>query len=118
MLTAISLPWTGSTYRWLATGMPSNAIALDVLGLSTMSVPLSSILPQGVAGCALLASPDVFDFLLPAGGSVRAQFAIPNAVALAGQVLHQQVGSVELGVLGDVTALTSTNGLTLTIGTF
>jgi hypothetical protein len=41
---------------------------------------------------------------------------VPNTVALAGQIVHQQLVAVELGVLGDITALTSTNALTLTIG--
>lgn len=117
-LTATSLPWTGSTFTSLATGMPSNALALGVRGLSTMSVPLSSILPQGVAGCTLLVTPDLLDLLLPAAGSVQTQFAIPNTVVLAGQIVHQQIVPVELGALGDITALTSTNRLTLTIGMF
>jgi hypothetical protein len=80
-------------------------------------VPLSSILPQGVAGCTLLVSPDLLDLLLPTAGSAPASFAIPNTVVLAGQIVHQQVVPVELGALG-ITALTSTNRLTLTIGTF
>ena len=40
-----------------------------------------------------------------------------NQVVLAGQVVHQQVVPIELGVTG-ITALTSTNALTLTIGTW
>jgi hypothetical protein len=81
-------------------------------------VPLSAILPQGVAGCTLLVSPAQLDLLLPTGGTVRLQFAIPNTVVLAGQILHQQIVPVELDVLGSITALTSTNRLTMTIGTF
>ena len=118
VLTATTLPWTGSTFRSVATGMPGNGLALGVLGLSTISVPLSSILPQGVAGCTLFVNPDLLDLLVLAGGSAQAQFAIPNTVVLAGQTVHQQVVPVELDLLGNIIALTSTNRLTLTIGTF
>jgi hypothetical protein len=34
------------------------------------------------------------------------------------RVFHQQVVPVEIDALGDITALTSTNALTLTIGSF
>ena len=46
------------------------------------------------------------------------QIAIPNAVALAGQLLHQQVVPIELDAVGNLVALTRTNALTLTIGAF
>ncbi|HZN40787.1 MAG TPA: hypothetical protein VFD82_18425, partial [Planctomycetota bacterium] len=117
-LSATSLPWTGSMFTSFATGMPGNAVAIGVLGFSTISVPLSSILPQGVPGCTLLVSPDLLDLLLPAAGSVQAQLAIPNAAVLAGQIVHQQVVPVEFDLVGNIVALTSTNGLTLTIGTW
>ncbi|HZN41654.1 MAG TPA: hypothetical protein VFD82_22815, partial [Planctomycetota bacterium] len=116
-LTPTSLPWTGSTFRSVATGMPANALALAVLGFSTTSIPLSSIVPQGVPGCSLFVSPDLLDLYIPAGGTVSTQLAIPNTAVLAGQVFHEQVVPVELGVLG-ITALTSTNALSLTIGSF
>jgi len=116
-LTATTLPWTGSTYRSVATGMPGNALALSVVGFTTLSIPLASILPQGVSGCSLFVSPDLFELYVPAGGLVSTQVAIPNAVVLAGQVFHQQVVPFELGAPG-ITALTSTNALSLTIGAF
>jgi hypothetical protein len=118
VLTATSLPWTGSTFTSLATGMPSNALALGVLGTSTTSVPLSSILPQGVAGCTLLVSPGHLDLLSPAVGSVQLLFAIPNTTALAGQIVHQQVVPIELDLQGNIVAVTSTNALRATIGVF
>jgi hypothetical protein len=117
-LTATSLPWTGSTFTAVATGMPAISLAFAVLGFNTASTPLSSILPQGVAGCTLWVSPDLLVAYVPSAGSVTTRLAIPNAVALAGQVLHQQVGPLELDAAGNVIALTSTNALTLTIGAF
>ncbi|HEU4420358.1 MAG TPA: hypothetical protein VFT55_15580, partial [Planctomycetota bacterium] len=118
VLAATSLPWTGSTFRSVATGMPAPALALGVIGFSTISIPMPAILPQGVPGCTLLVSPDLLDVYVPAVGSVQTQLVIPNTVALAGVVLHQQVVPIELSGTGTITALTGTNALTLTIGSF
>ena len=75
-----------------------------------------ALLPQGVPGCTLLVSPDLLEVYVPAAGIVQTQFVIPNTVALAGVVLHQQVAPLEFSGTGSITALTGTNALTLTIG--
>src|SRR5262245_4843467 len=113
-----SLPWTGSTFHSTATGMPGNGLALGVLGFATASIPLSAILPQGVAGCTLLVTPDLLDLYVPTAGIATTAIALPNTAALAGQVVYQQVVPLELDSFGNITALTSTNALTLSIGTF
>jgi len=118
VLTATSLPWIGSTFRSVATGMPALALALGVLGFSTTSIPMPLILPQGVPGCTLLVSPDLLDVYVPAAGIAQTQVVLPNTVALAGGVFHQQVVPIEFSGTGDITALTGTNALTLTIGSF
>ena len=46
------------------------------------------------------------------------RFAIPDSVALGGQILHMQVVPVELDASGHIAAVTSSNALTLTIGSF
>jgi hypothetical protein len=118
VLTAVSLPWTGATFRSIATGMPVNALAIGVRALTTVSIPLQSILPQGLPGCSLFVNPDVLDLYLPTAGTVQTQMPIPNTVVLAGQIFHHQVVPIELDAQGNIIALTSTNRLTLTIGTF
>ena len=118
VLAATSLPWIGSTFRSVATGMPAPSLAVGVFGFSTTSIPMPSILPQGVPGCTLLVSPDLLDLYVPAAGIVQTQLVIPNSVVLAGVVLHQQVVPIELSGTGSITALTGTNALTLTIGSF
>ena len=118
VLAATSLPWTGSTFRSIATGMPAPALAVGVFGFSTTSIPMQSILPQGVPGCTLFVSPDLLDLYVPAAGIVQTQLVIPNTVALAGVVFHQQVIPIELSGTGSITALTGTNALTLTIGSY
>lgn len=56
--------------------------------------------------------------MFPMAGSVDTQFDIPNTMAFAGVVLHHQVLAAELDAQNNITAVTSTNALTLTIGTF
>jgi len=118
VLAATALPWTGATFRSIATGMPANGIALAVTGFAPAAVPLAAILPQGLPGCSLLATPDLLDAAVPIGGSIAPALAIPNATALAGTVLHLQVAALELGATGAIVALTSTNALVLTIGAY
>ena len=115
-LIAEQAPWLGGTAVSRASGMPANGLAVAVRGLSTLSQPLASILPQGVPGCTLLVSPDLLDLAVPNAGQLALNVPIPSAVALSGAVLHQQVVALELGAGGAITALTSTNALQLTLG--
>jgi hypothetical protein len=118
VLGATSLAWIGAPYAWTATGLPAHGLALDVRGVATVATPLAAILPQGVPGCNLHVRPDVVDVLVPIAGVASASFAIPVAAALIGQVLYHQVVALELDVADDIVALTSTNALALTIGSF
>jgi hypothetical protein len=118
VLTATSLPWAGSTMRSVATGMPALSLALGVRGLGPASVPLSALVPQGLAGCTLLVTPDLLELYMPTAGTVPLQFQIPNTVSLAGQVLYEQVVALDLGLSGSINAITSSNALTLVIGAF
>jgi hypothetical protein len=116
MLAATELPWTGGTFRAQATGLPLSGFAVAVTGFAAAAVPLASLLPQGVAGCSLLASPDVVDVVLPAGGAAATALAIPAAQALAGLQLRHQVVPIETAANGAFVSITSTNLLALTIG--
>lgn len=118
VLASKSLPWVGSTYTAEATGLAPVGLAVGVRSLSATSIPLSAILPQGLPGCTLLAAPGGTDIYVPTGGRVVMSFPIPNLAVLAGQVVYQQVVSLELDAALNITALTSTNALTATIGVF
>lgn len=117
-LAVTALPWTGSAYRARATGLPTNALAVDVFGVATAAIPLVQLLPQGVAGCSLLVNPDASAVVVPSGGEVSTQLTIPNAAALVGAVVHEQVLTLALGTGGAITAFAGTNRLTLTVGMF
>ena len=70
-----------------------------------------------LAWCSLLVAPDLLDAYLPVAGTVSAQLAIPDVAALVGQTLHQQFVSLEFAGTA-ITALTSSNALTVTIGVY
>ena len=118
VLTTTALPWTGSAFRATATGMAPNSVAFGLLGFLAQSTPLSLLHPQGGLGCDLLANPDVTLLLLPSNGAATEQFAMPTTTAYAGVPLHTQVLQIELDQSFNITLLTSTNGLSLTIGAF
>jgi hypothetical protein len=118
VLAATALPWIGSTFRARATGMPALGLVVAATGLTTQSLPLSSLLPQGQPGCDLLVSPDLLDVLLPVAGTANSQLALPNTPSLVGQSFHHQMVPLELNLSSAITAITSTNALTATIGVF
>jgi len=117
-LRATRLPWVDTTFRAEMTGMSANTLALAVFGLSPTSIPLASLLRQGLPGCHLLASLDLLDVVPLRLGIAYSQLAIPAQASLIGQVLHHQVVAFELDGSGHVLAVTSSNGLRLTIGAF
>ena len=117
-LATSGLPWLGEILVATASGMPSNGVAMTVLGLGTANVPLSSLLPQGGAGCALLVTPDVLGFTVPTGGFALVPLPLPLVPSLAGATLQLQVAPVEFSAGGAITAVTSSNRLSLTLGIF
>jgi hypothetical protein len=118
VLTATSLPWLGATFRSRATGLPPSSFAIEVLGYTSLSVPLAAILPQGVAGCMLTTAPDLLLLHLPNAGTIETALPLAPSIAFAGFVLHQQVVALSLGPTFDIVALTSSNSLQLTEGWF
>ena len=117
-LAATSLPWLGGTFRSTASGLPTNGVAIEVLGFAPMLAPLASLLPQGVAGCNLLVTPLAFGLQLPTAGSVGLQFMVPNDVALVGTSLRLQVLAAEFDPQANLVALTASNALQLVVGAF
>lgn len=118
VLAATSLPWTGATFTSLATGMPANGLAIEVLGLGALSQPLPAVLPQGVAGCVLATTPDLLNLRVPAAGALPLQLVLPDSASLVGASLRQQVVPFEIDAQGAIAAVTATNALQLTLGRF
>lgn len=55
---------------------------------------------------------------MPQAGVVTTQIALPTTPTLVGQVFHQQVLPLKVDAALNPLALTSSNALTMTIGSF
>jgi hypothetical protein len=116
VLTPTSLPWLGSTFRATATGMPAQALVLSVYGFTPVSLPMSAALPQGLPGCSVQMLPDLLEVMLPVAGTVQTQLAVPATATLVGLVFHHYVVPLEVDSALQVLAVTSSNALTLVVG--
>jgi trimeric autotransporter adhesin len=112
------LPWVGASFDYRTTGLPANSVAIEVLGLTAISQPLSTLLPQGQPGCFLLVNATTTVLRVPQASSIEASLALPNTVALAGVSLLQQTVPIAFDTSGNIVAVTSSNALQLTIGSF
>lgn len=117
-LTASTLPWTGSTFRATGTGLPALALVSEVYGFTPTLLPLSLLLPQGQPGCDLLVTPDHVNFSVASGGAATTQLAIPGNPVLAGMALRHQLNLFEVDPALNILAVTASNALLLTIGTW
>ncbi|MCU0866658.1 MAG: hypothetical protein MUC36_22975 [Planctomycetes bacterium] len=115
-LAGTTRPWLGSVFEAQATGLSSTAIGVGVFGFTPTSLQLWTLLPTGVPGCLLLATPQNLAVALPTNGSLRTTLAIPNSSALVGATITHQVLAIELGAGGSLGPVTSSNGLLLVIG--
>jgi hypothetical protein len=118
VLTPVTLPWIGSTYRALATGIMGNGFAVTVTGFTTVSVPLAGVLPPSPAGCTLQVQPDLVEPTFTTQGSVATTLTVPNSASLVGAVLHQQLVLLEIDATAVFVQNTVSNALALTIGAF
>ena len=118
VLSPVTLPWIGSTFRARAVGMPPQALVLSVYGLTPLSIPFASVFPQALPGCTILMSGDLIDVLLPTAGAVNTQLPVPNSAAIVGATFHHYVVPFEVDAALNVTAITNSNALTGTVGAF
>jgi hypothetical protein len=68
-------------------------------------------------GCAWSVTPDLLEISLPVGDTAVLPLAIPRTPALVGLVVHEQAMPFTFGASG-LTAVTSSNVLSLTLGSF
>lgn len=112
-LNAGSLPWSGRSVLMTGTGFPAGSIGFAVIGLGTQNLPISSVHPAGVAGCNLLVTNDAVLFVIPAAGQIQYSINLPPTTAYAGLTINTQGVCI---ALSPTLAITSTNGVGLTIG--
>lgn len=111
-------PWAGSSWQATGTGLPASAFVVFVNGFSQVAIPLANVLPQGVTGCSLLASADFVELVIVSGGVAQGAVTLPNTPLLAGAMFYSQMVSLEVDQQLNFVAVTSTNALELTIGSF
>ncbi|MBX3464045.1 MAG: hypothetical protein KF830_12805 [Planctomycetes bacterium] len=117
-LAAQTLPWIGGTCRTIATGLPSGGLAVVLTGTQDTAIPLATLLPWPTSNCLLLVLPILQDVVVPVGGRIEAQFAVPNDATMVGMPLHQQVLSLSLDQFGNIFSVRSSNALAFVTGSF
>lgn len=81
-------------------------------------MPLTALLRQGQPGCDLFVAPDFVDFAVSTTGSVATALAIPDALALVGLDLWQQLNPLDMAPPLTIVAVTASNALHLHLGSF
>jgi trimeric autotransporter adhesin len=111
------LPWIGATHRVDGSGFANGSLAAVLVGLQSPGTVLSTLLPNALPGCRLLASPDSAVITVPAAGMTSLNLAIPRNTAFVGVQLFEQF--LELQLLGSSQPMIgSSDGLRLVIGAF
>jgi hypothetical protein len=116
-LTATSLPWDATVFRSHATGLPANGVAVVVFGFTSISLPMAALLPEGLPGCDLLASLEITALGVPTVGAFDTEVFLAPTPSLIGVTLYHQIGAAEVSG-AQVVAISTTNGLALTVGSF
>lgn len=116
LLWATELPWLGGTYRSVCGPVTGGYLGVSVLGFGATNTPLASLHPAGLAGCSLLVSPDAAQLLVPTSGRFESALGLPSDPGLVGLPLHHQVLPLALDTAGQLTELTASNPLLLTLG--
>lgn len=120
VLAVTALPWIGTTFQATASGFGSPAFAIAAYGIAPLvpPVPLSSLLPEGVAGCDLHVVPTATETLFSTSGSATTQLVVPPVPGLAGATFVLQVVPVLVDAGQNVLVVTSTNAFLLTVGSY
>ncbi|MBK8099538.1 MAG: delta-60 repeat domain-containing protein [Planctomycetes bacterium] len=117
-LTELSLPWLGASFRSRATGMPPLALVFSIYGFAQLSLPISVVLPQGLPGCVFWSDSALYTLRASTASTLDSAVHLPVGVSLPGQVFHHFVLTFELDANANVVAVSSTNALRATIGTY
>ncbi|MFT7534097.1 MAG: hypothetical protein ACI85K_000042 [Hyphomicrobiaceae bacterium] len=117
-LFATAAPLIGSTFKATGTGMASTSWVLAVSGLQQFAVPLSALLPQSFPGCTVFTDTVVSQLVFPVGGQAQTSLLFPIAPNSVGLSFYHQCVSLELDAQLNLTGISSTNALQVTIGTF
>jgi hypothetical protein len=73
------------------------------------------VFATALPGCTLHVQPDFVDITFANAGTASFQFALPNTPSLAGVIFHHQMVPL---ALDPSLAVTATNALAMTVGSF
>lgn len=90
LLTVVTAPVLGGTFELAVSGL-GGGIPVMVTGLTAIHLPLAPIGLGFGAGCTLVPAPEALELLLPVAGAASWSLAIPNAIALRGAHVYNQV---------------------------
>lgn len=116
-LSSSSAPWAGEVWQATCGPLGPTSFAMQIWGVSQVTLPLNVLVPFSPAGCDLLANADLLiGPSVPVAGQATAQFAIPNSAPLAGASLNLQVAELEFDLVGNWVGLYASNGVSMTVG--
>lgn len=113
---ALTSPSLGNLFRSRCTGFGVNSIGFALLGFQSPGTPLQSLHPAAGASCNLWASATSSLLALPTNGVATSAWGMPASTEWLGLQFYHQYLQVELGALGSIAAIHSSNGLRLTLG--
>lgn len=111
----------GSTLRTRGNGLPATAIVLTVTGLTSFpqgAGPLTVLFPQAGVGCDALVAPDILGILFTTTGIAESELFLPNTLPLVGVSFFHQMVPIEVDAQVAWIAVTATNALQMTVGTY
>lgn len=114
--TALTSPRLGTLFRSQCTGFSANSIGFALLGFESPGTLLQSLHPAGGANCTLWASPTGNLLVVPTNGVATSAWSMPASTEWLGLQFYHQYLHVELGALGGISAMHSSNGLRLILG--
>lgn len=117
-LSAVTQPWSGAPFASMCTGFAPGAIAASVFSFQPLNLSLAAVHPAGLAGCTLVADPEVVVLSLPANGVATGQCRFANSPVWAGTRVHHQFVQGTFDASFALLTLSTSNALTLTIGSF
>lgn len=113
---ALTSPSLGNLFRSQCTGFSTNSIGFALLGFQSPGTPLQSLHPAAGVDCTLWASTTSNLLVVPANGVATSVWGMPASTEWLGLHLYNQYLHAELGALGSISAVHSSNGLRLILG--
>ena len=111
VLIATALPWLGTTMSAQCTGLPNGSLSIGVWGLTSVNLPLLTVLPGALPSCDLLSFPDLLTGHAAAFGTASIVLPLDATPSFAGNVIRLQLVTLE-----PTGAWTSSNGVEFVLG--